>query len=124
MGLLTKEQIKKSKDFKTEKVMIPEWGDEDSFVFVKTLSAHEKDSLDNMLFSFNTETGEMERNSQDFRSKWAVQTVCDENGNPLFTPEDIEWLRTKSSKPLMRIFSTAQRLNNVTKEEMEEITKN
>lgn len=124
MGLLTKESIRKAHDFKVEKVFTPEWGEEGDYVFVKTLSAQEKDALDNLIFSFNQETGEMERNSENFRSKWAVKVTCDEEGNLLFTEEDLEWLVTKSSKPLQRIFSAAQKLNNVTKEEMEEMEKN
>lgn len=118
MALLTKDKVKDAKDFNLEQIDVPEW-EEDGFLYVKTVSAHERDQLDNMLFDFNPETGQVSRNAEDFRTKWVLHTACDEEGNLIFSQDDLTWLRKKSSKPIQRVFDASQRLNGVNRREQE-----
>jgi len=123
MSLLTGKQILDANDQTITKVEVPEWGEE-AFVFVKTISAGERDALDNSLFDFIPETGQLSRNANDYRAKWCQVCICDESGNSLFTPEDIPALSAKSSKAIARCFRKAQELNGVTDDEVKRLEKN
>lgn len=123
MGLITREKIKGAKDSTQKRVDVPEW-EEDGYVFVKTISAFERDQLDNTLFDFNPETGQVTRNAEDFRTKWVLRTACDEEGNLIFSQNDLEWLREKASKPIQRIFDASQQLNGTNRREQENAEKN
>ena len=58
---------------------------------------------------------------KNFRANLAVLTVCDENGDLLFKPEDAELLGNKSAKALGKIFNAATKLNHITGKDVEEI---
>ncbi len=54
----------------------------------------------------------------------AVLVCCDENGNRIFEPADVEWLTHKSVRPLTRIYNAAKELNDISDEDEEELLKN
>ena len=120
MAFLTKDAIKGNKSTpKMKKVEIPEWG---GHVFVRELTAHGRDRFEDVMFAFNTETGKVEmRQGQQRRTFFLVLTVCDENGDAVFTDEDISWLSEMEFSVIDRIYQEAQKINGMT---VEKATKN
>ena len=113
MSFLTKEQILGADDrsFKT----IEAWGGE---IRIKSLSLEDS-------FSFD----EIRKNAEgSVDDKMIVAMVAcsivDENGNKMFNADDIEKLRQKSTKTMLKIFSECMDLNTVKSGEIEEKAKN
>lgn len=117
MAVLTKEQILKADDMKMETVQIPEWGGP---VNVKMMTAQERDAFDLNVAYIEDE----KERAQNFRSRLAVATVCDEKGKLLFKAEEAEQLGKKSAKAVARIFEVSKKLNAIGDAEIEEIEKN
>ena len=117
MKLLTKDQILKVDDMKMEIVEIPEWG---GSVNVKMMTAQERDAFDLNVAYIDDE----KERAQNFRSRLAVATTCDEKGKLLFKVEEAGELGKKSAKAVSRIFDVSKRLNAIGDAEIEEIEKN
>lgn len=115
MGLLTRDQILNSDDLPRVKVRIPEWGDKDSFIYVRTMTASERDSF---------EAEHLKSATANCRARLAARTVCDQLGERIFIEADIQKLGGKSSRPLARIFDAAVKLNGISKSDVEELEKN
>ena len=119
MGLLTKEQILNAKDIETEEVEVKEW---DGSVLVKGLSALERDKWEASVFKQKGKNSEM--NWINARAKLVKLTAVDEAGNCIFDAKDIEALGNKSAAALEKVFTVAQRLSGLTKEDMDSLVKN
>ena len=65
-----------------------------------------------------------EINMKNARAKLVVLCTVDENGKRIFGDADIALLADKSAKALDRIFSVAQELSGISKDDMEELTEN
>ena len=99
------------------------------FVYVKQMTGHERDNFEQSLLKKNKDSkGTVigyEQATEDFRTKLAVVTVCDEDGKLLFFPEDYVLLsRNMSAKRLEIIINAAQKLNAISEEDKEELVKN
>jgi len=99
MTVLSKDAIKQATDFKTEKVSVPEWGGD---VYLKTLSGTERDAF---------EEGYAEQKMKNFRARFLVLTLCDENGDRMFSDDEAADLGGKSAVVLNRLFDAAWALN-------------
>ena len=106
--------IKNADDRKLVEVdLTEEWG---GIVYIKPLSGKNRDWI--------------EVNSDDkkvaltMRSKIAVMSVCDENGNMLFTDADAEWLGEKSGVALEKILKAVTQVNAVKAGDIEALEKN
>lgn len=65
------------------------------------------------------------RTMQDFRGKVVVHTLCDKDGNLLLTMDDLPTLLENMSGPdLVAITDAAQKLNNMSGVDREELAKN
>jgi len=117
--MLTRDQILKAKDIPMEKVSVPEWGGE---VMVKGLSGKERDWFE--LSVFEQKGRNQKVNMANLRAKLASLSICDEEGNRLFSEDDVEELAKKSAVALQRVFSIAQRLSGLSNEEAEILAKN
>lgn len=104
--MLTKEQILTAEDLPREKVEVPEWG---GHVYVQTLTARAKEEWETSMLNSRDEN----KNSLIVRASLAVLTCCTEDGERLFTPDDIDDLNEKSGSALEKIFSAASGLNKV-----------
>lgn len=130
MTLLTRETALKLEHFAIEKVDVTEWGElnsetgqpEPTFVFVRELSAKEKDDFEMSLLSHKGRKRKV--NLENFRARLAVLVCCDENRQPVFLPSDVEWLTKKPVRVLSRITEAAKRLNDLSDEDEEELLKN
>lgn len=125
MGLLTAQQLLTKEDLLKEKVVLDE--EKDEYVYVRQMNAHEKNTWE-MSQLEKTGTGNKAQYNvtlEDYKSKLAVVCVCDEDGVLLFTPDDYKVLSLSiSALKLEKIVNVAQRLNGISEEDREEITKN
>lgn len=110
--MLTREQILGIDDFKIQLVEVPEWKGQ---VFVKTMSANERDRFEE---SF------VDKKLTGARAKMVALTCCDEKAELLFTEQDIEVLGKKSASALEKICSASMNINKLTNEDIEGVEKN
>lgn len=123
MSILTREQILKADDLKTETVPVPEWGGE---VIVRTMTGTARDEYDKSLISQKSSDEETdEKNYLDnARARLCAFTIIDEAGNLVFDEDDIIEFGKKSSLALNRVFDVAKRLNGLGVDEIKEMAKN
>lgn len=114
---LTSEAILGADDLPRRKVSIPEWkGD----VWVRTMTGAQRDELELRAMGGPNAA----QNLKNIRAWMAAQTICDASGRLLFAANDIDALGKKSGAALDRVFEEAQKLNNLGKDDLEEIAKN
>lgn len=123
--LLNSSKLLEREDLQIEKVEF-ENGD---FVFVRQMTGHERDTFENSLLKKNRDGKgnivSIEQNTDDFRAKLAVVTICDDKGNLLLKPTDYPLLsKNMSAKRLEKIINVAQKINAITEEDKENIIKN
>jgi len=119
--MLSREQILKANDLKTETVAVPEWGGE---VLVRMMTGTARDKFEEQMFGGGRKKGKPEMSFDNIRARLVAAVVVDEAGNLLFEPADIVELGKKSAAALDRIFSVAQQLNGFTKKDIDELAKN
>lgn len=135
--LLAKEELKREKvvlaiietspAIVEDDVTVTEAVTEEEFVFVRQMSAREKNvwEMSQMKKSGVGKATKYDITLDDYRAKLAVVTVCGEDGELLFKPDDYQMLSVNiSAAKLEKIVDVAQRLNAITEEDREEIVKN
>ena len=119
MPYLTREQILKADDLPTEDVEVPEWG---GVVRVRALTGAERDALEAAVLDVRGKNVRVRL--ENARALIVAMSVVDEDGNRLFSDKDVKALGQKSAAALDRVASVAMRLAGLTKEDLEELTKN
>jgi hypothetical protein len=95
---------------KTAEVDVPEWGGK---VKVRELSAHEVTTLG---IGMVTDDGSIDRSQvPDMMTQAVVLGAIDENGERLFSEQDIELLKRKSFDPIQRIARAVLDMSGVSK---------
>ena len=112
---LTKDQILAADDMGLLEVQVPEWG---GSVHVRVMSVGERDSYENE-WMVNKNKG-----VDNFRSKFLQRVLCDEKGELLFTPQEVDKLAKKSARVITRIWDAAMKHNALTDDDVEELAKN
>jgi len=112
--ILTRDEILQAQDLETVEVAVPEWG---GVVRVRGLTGAERDALE-------AEAAELRRPLDNFRARYVARCIVDENGERIFSDEDIEALGRKSAAALNRVFEAAVRLSALTEEDVEALEKN
>lgn len=125
--MLSRDQILQADDLARERVDVPEWtpkgGDaSNSFVYVREMTASEKDSFD--AENYVLKGTETVINRQHFHARLLARTICDEHGKALFKLGEIQNLGNKSLKVMDRLAAVALRLSAMTKESQEELLGN
>jgi hypothetical protein len=116
--MLKREDILKADDLPFEDVDVPEWG---GTVRVRALMASERDRWEAMTYldsKGNVTT------PQDIRAKLVAFCCVDEEGNRLFTEDDISALAKKSARAMNRLWTVASRLSAVIASDIDALTKN
>lgn len=106
-----------------ELVEIPEWN---GSIWVRELSAEERDDYSQSLVD-TRQVGRKTVVKPNFRNsdaRMAVMCCVDEEGKRMFKDSDAPRLGKQSSRALGRICEVCQRLSGMTKEDIEELTKN
>lgn len=120
MATLTRDQILGALHFRSEVINIPELG---GGVRVRDMGCHRRDQLAEFIAGFpNPEA--FVRNLGKYRLFMLCNTVCDDEGNLLFTQDDMERLENSFSySTLEPLFAAALRVNNMSKGAPEEAVK-
>ena len=108
MSSLKREDILEVKDIEIEEVEVPEWG---GTVCVKGMSGLERDAFEASIVQAKGKGTKV--NMENIRAKLAAQTLCDEQGERLFTDADVKLLGKKSAVALQRVFVVAQKLSGI-----------
>jgi hypothetical protein len=116
---LTRDAILKAEDLKKELVKVPEWGGD---VYIRCMTGTERDLFESEAYTVKGK--DVQINRENFRARLLVRVLVDEKGDRLFTDKDIAALGAKSAKPLDRIFAVAMRVNGLSRDDVEELTKN
>lgn len=126
MAFLNREKLMQRQPLRIEKVVVDEQG---NYVYVRQMTGRERDSFElSLLRERRDEKGKFDHYDnavEDFRSKIAVNTVCDEQGNLLFKPEEYKIIgENLTAAQLERIITVAQEINKISKEDQEALIKN
>lgn len=124
MTLLNRERLLQKEDLEIRKVDLGNG----EYVFVRQMTGKERDNFEqSLIHKFTNKKGkpDYETKLDNFRSKLAVNVICDEKGDSLLKPGDFEKLSTSmSAYRLEKIVNTAQKINNISEEDKEELVKN
>jgi len=93
---LNKEEIIKAKDIKIETVEVPEWG---GTVNIKSLSVGDRDEFTQWVIDNDGKT-----NTKDFMAKMVALALVDDEGNRLFTKDELSELSKKSINVVERLY--------------------
>ncbi|MGM0409188.1 MAG: hypothetical protein ACQEQF_00380 [Bacillota bacterium] len=121
---LGRDEILGADDKDVKVVDVPEWGGK---VRVSTITAEKRDKFEASMFqirNFGTKNQKAEYKQENLRARLVAYTVVDEDGNRIFSENDIKKLGEKSAKALDRVFEVAQELNGISDEDVDEMTKN
>jgi len=113
--MLTKEQILAPRKQVIETVHVKKWG---GSVGVKVMTAGERDAWEAAAFV----DGKVNR--ENFRARLLVHTVCDDQGAPLFTSDDIPALAQQESPAVVRLVKKAMEINALSDGDVDDLTKN
>ena len=121
MALLSKKQILEAQDQKIIEVDCPEWK---GTVRIKSLTGAERDAFEDSIMGERDKAGTREVVMKNLRAKLVAMAAVDKDGNPLFTSGDVLALGQKNAAALDRLFTIAQKLAGITKDDLEEMVKN
>jgi len=120
MGLLNRDALITKEALEIQKVDLGK-GD---FVYVRQMNGFEKESFEHSIINLKDD-GTVERQSDDFRAKLAVCTVCDKDGKLILKRADIKVIsRSMSAARLTKIADIASEMNKMDEESKEEVAKN
>lgn len=114
-----RDRILKKRDLRRERLHIPEW---EVDVFVSTMTGAERDEFENECQQRSVPGGKFD--IRGIKALLVVLTAKDENGNLIFTRDDIPELLKKNAKPLDDIATLSQKVNGIGKAELEAIKGN
>jgi len=110
MKHLTRDSIIQASDLVTEVVEVPEWG---GSVIIKSLDGERRERWEAVLADASSTT---------VRAVCAAVSIVDDQGELMFTEDDVPSLSLKSWKGLNRIYEAVMELNKV--ESIEDEIKN
>lgn len=119
MTLMNRDQFLAATEPKTERVSVPEIGD-DAEVLIAEMSALAKEHYESLIFD---KDGHLV-SDKSLRAILVAMTAVDEEGSPLFTRDDVEALGQRSGAVLGRLYGVALRLNKMRPQDIKETAKN
>jgi hypothetical protein len=124
MAMLTREQLLTREKLEIKEVDL---GNGD-FIYVREMYANEKNQFEmSIMKEVEGKDGKTsyKQNLKNFQAKLAVNTICDQDGNNVLLPNDVEALATSmGAKRMNKIILVAQELNKITEEDKEKMLKN
>lgn len=124
MALLNREALLKRQELATKQVFL----EGEDYVYVRAMTGYERDLFEQSILKEKVdEKGEFvgyDRVSENFRSKLAVLTICDEKGDLILNPDDYQqFSKSISIINLEKIIAEASELNKITPKDKEELLK-
>jgi len=117
MTLLTRDAVLAAADRPTQDVAVPEWG---GTMRVRALSGTERDAFEAGIVQLRGD-GSRSINVQNLRGRLVALACVDEEGQRVFTDDDMVALGDKSAAALGRVFEVAQRLSGLTDDDVTEL---
>jgi hypothetical protein len=107
-----RDKILQAQDCPSEAVFVPEW---DCTVYVKRMSGKERDALD-------AETSKKPKDEapEVWSYRLLTAAIVDENGQRVFTAEDVEALQSKCARATSELFLKACKVNGYVSTEVAE----
>ena len=121
--LLTADDILSANDTIIEWCPVPEWGNGKGGVYVRSLMGDELDSYQGSMLAKNGK-GKQVVSYDNMRTKLVVRTICDQDGNRLFTDNQTALLSKKNAAGLSRVFEVAARLSGLNDKDIKEMEDN
>jgi hypothetical protein len=118
--ILSKADILAASDLTTQTVEVPEWG---GAVIVRSMTGAQRDAYEATLMT-RGDDGKLSVNTDNMRAKLLLCTLVDEQGNPLFTADDLTALAGKSAGAIERLSVIAQTLNGLNRSAVDDAAKN
>ena len=116
--LLTRDMILKAGNLRTEEVAVPEWG---GAVLVRELRGRERDEFEASAYVMRG--GKMVPDVANLRAKLVARVIVGDDGEPVFTQQDVAALGELSAAALDRVFEVASRLSSLNPADVEEAGK-
>ena len=125
-AVLSKDELRSlilgAEDIKIVPVPTPEWPKVDGHIFVRTLSGTQRERY---IESIRQTIGSGKKATTkvliaESGAKLAVQTMCDQRGELLFTKEDVAALGAKSALALIRVVDASAKINGLSDDAEEE----
>jgi hypothetical protein len=130
MGVMTRDQIlgtPKAGFTEIDLGDLPGWG----AVRIKDLTAGERDRIEASCVVERLVIGKggkrklkKETSLEGIRAKFVAACVVDENGLPIFRPEDVTAISELNAKAIDRIFTAIQERNGLREEDLDELAGN
>lgn len=117
-----RQMILAADDLPREYVATPEWAAACAGVWVRVMTAAERDAYEASCIERRGDN--YERNLANVRAKLVCRCAVDEAGNRIFADADAEALGRKSAAVLDRLYETASRLNRLRAKDAEDLAKN
>ena len=116
MAFLDKKAILAAQDETVISLNVPEWGGE---IGIRAMTVGERDAYENEFMDAKAQN----RGVENFRSKFLIATICNEDGEPIFTRKDLDQLAKKSITVVNRVWNAAMAHNALSNEDVEELAK-
>jgi hypothetical protein len=91
-------------------------------VYVRTLTGRERDAFEASCFQQKGKNREI--NTENLRAKLLVRSICDADGQRLFTDADVNLLGNMPADVLDTLFAKAQELSGLGTKDVEEMVGN
>ena len=122
----TADEIFAVEDREWKKVPVPKWG-KNWVIYIFEMSGGSRDSFERSIAKLTKEndgsfTQEMVWNN--YRAKLVARCACNSKGHRIFNEDQVKKLGQKNWRTLKELADVAQELNGLTKEAIEETTKN
>jgi hypothetical protein len=111
-------------DLKREFVPTPEWGGAGAGVYVRVLPGELRDAIEAAGLDAKGQPLPPVQKLKNFRARFLALAVVDEAGQRIFRDDQIDALGSKSSVALLRLWEVANRLNPMSKQDIEEMAGN
>lgn len=109
-NILTREQILQAEDIEKVTVQVPEWG---GSVIVSSMTGTQRDEFEAAIMASSGQ--------KNYRALILSFSIIDDEGNLVFSKEDVQALGNKSVAALERCVRVAQRLNALTQEDLNQV---
>lgn len=104
MAVDLRKRLLGANDIKVEPIEIPAWG---GTYYLRVISGKARESF---------EEAYSQEKMKNFRLRFLVLTLCDQEGKPILSDADMDALGERSSVEINRVFDAAWKLNAFTQE--------
>ena len=120
---LTAEAILAADDLSTIWIQTSEWG-KNSGVWVRGMSGSERDEFEMRVSGLDGGGNQVKMNYVNLRASLVASCVVDDDGNRLFSGDQVEALGRKSGAVLDRLFDAARKASGIGDDDVKALSKN